>query len=121
MVKRIICDLDDTITFHSSSESYADKTANLPLIKKLQEYKKNGYTITIFTARNMNSYNGDLSRIREKTVPGIEKWLASYNVPCDELIIGKPWCDEGFYVDDKSIRPSEFLRLSEQEILQLIK
>jgi len=28
------------------------------------------------------------------------------------LHVGKPWCGEdGFYVDDKAVRPSEFLAL----------
>ena len=35
--------------------------------------------------------------------------------------LGKPWPGRGgFYVDDKSIRPDEFLKLSYEEILALI-
>ena len=35
--------------------------------------------------------------------------------------MGKPWCGhEGFYVDDKAIRPSEFLALSRAEITELL-
>jgi capsule biosynthesis phosphatase len=35
--------------------------------------------------------------------------------------MGKPWGGRGgFYVDDKAIRPDEFLRLSYEEILALV-
>ncbi|HFM3427384.1 TPA: capsular biosynthesis protein, partial [Escherichia coli] len=42
------------------------------------------------------------------------------NVPYDEIYVGKPWCGhEGFYVDDKAIRPNEFVNLSYNEIKKL--
>ena len=38
----------------------------------------------------------------------IVNWLNKHDVPFDEIHIGKPWCgDDGFYVDDKAIRPDE--------------
>ena len=120
MVKRIICDLDNTITIDASSESYDEKKANLEIIRKLNDYRELGYEICIFTARNMRTYEGDLQKITQYTVPIIEKWLNKYNVPYDELLIGKPWCGEGFYIDDRAIRPSEFLTLSEEEILDKV-
>ena len=120
MVKKIICDLDNTITIDSSSESYDEKKPNLEIIRKLNDYRGMGYEICIFTARNMRTYEGDLLKITQNTVPIIEKWLKKHNVPYDELLIGKPWCGEGFYIDDKAIRPSEFLNLSEKEILDKV-
>ena len=120
MVKRIICDLDNTITIDASSESYDEKKANLEIIRKLNDYRELGYEICIFTARNMRTCEGDLQKITQYTVPIIEKWLNKYNVPYDELLIGKPWCGEGFYIDDRAIRPSEFLTLSEEEILDKV-
>ena len=51
----------------------------------------------------------------------IVNWLNKHDVPFDEIHIGKPWCgDDGFYVDDKAIRPDEFARLSYEEIRKLI-
>jgi capsule biosynthesis phosphatase len=53
--------------------------------------------------------------------PVILAWLARHDVPFDELYVGKPWCGtEGFYVDDKAVRPSEFLALSPDEIAALL-
>ena len=54
-------------------------------------------------------------------MPGIISWLEKHNVPYDEIHVGKPWCGfNGFYVDDKSIRPSEFVSLSYEEIMVLL-
>ena len=53
--------------------------------------------------------------------PNIIDWLNKNNVPYDEVYIGKPWCGfEGFYIDDKAVRPSEFLKLSYNEICELL-
>ena len=120
-MKRIVCDLDGTLTIDEPETSYESKLPNIPLVKKLRDFSEIGYQITIFTARNMRTYGGDLDMITSNTLPTIEKWLDQYNVPYDELIIGKPWCEDGFYIDDKAIRPDEFIHLSEAEILKLVR
>lgn len=121
-MKNIIIDLDGTITIDNKNKEYFEKDVNLKVVKKLKEYKKNGFKIIIFTARNMNTFKGDLNKISKYTLPVIQEWLNSKKVPYDEIIIGKPWCGfDGFYVDDKSIRPDEFSNLSYDEINQLIK
>ncbi|EBM2458025.1 capsular biosynthesis protein, partial [Salmonella enterica] len=84
-------------------------------------YKEQGYTITIFTARNMKTFSGNLGKINIHTLPIIIEWLNKNDVPFDEVIVGKPWCGtEGFYVDDRAIRPSEFINLSEKEIKDIL-
>ena len=85
------------------------------------DYQKKGFEIVIFTARNMNTHKGDIRKIKSLTLPIIEKWLHQNDVPYDEIIIGKPWCGfDGFYIDDKSIRPDEFISFSEEEIKKII-
>lgn len=120
-MKKIICDLDNTITIDSSSNNYEQKLPNSQLIKKLKDYQNQGYEIIIFTARNMLTYQGDISRIQKNTLPKILTWLDDHGVPYDGIIVGKPFCGrDGFYVDDKAIRPSEFINLSEKEIIALL-
>lgn len=115
-MKKIVIDLDGTLTIESSAE-YVNKRANHRVIKKLQELKSNGYIITIFTARNMRTYKGNIGLINIKTLPDIIEWLEKNDVPFDEVVVGKPWCGtDGFYVDDKAIRPSEFINLSIDDI-----
>lgn len=121
MTKKIVMDIDDTITYHDSSATYQDKLPRLEVIEKMWEYKKLGYEIILFSARNMKTFNGDMAKINLHTLPLLTNWLLKHNVPYDGIIMGKPWCGEnGFYVDDKAIRPQEFLTLSEKEIKQLI-
>lgn len=119
---KLIVDVDNTITIHESAKEYSEKSPNLEVISKLHEYKKSGFEIILFTARNMYTHQGDLGKINAITAPTLVEWLAKHNVPYDGLILGKPWCGEGgFYVDDKAIRPSEFTELSYEEIKKLIE
>lgn len=120
-MKKIICDLDNTITIDSSSKNYQKKEANKNLILKLREYKSKGYEIIIYTARNMLTHHNDIAKINKFTLPIITKWLSEHDVPYDGIIVGKPFCGEkGFYIDDKAIRPSEFCNLSEDGIKALL-
>jgi len=80
-----------------------------------------GYTICIFTARNMRTYQGNIGKINLHTLPIIQKWLETHKVPHDEILVGKPWCGQkGFYVNDRSIRPNEFVHLTIDEIDELL-
>lgn len=121
-MKRLVFDLDDTLTINTSGISYADKLPNLPVIQKLREYKKQGFEIIIQTARNMYTYNSDIGKINANTLPIIIEWLKKHEIPYDEIYVGKPWCGkEGFYIDDRAIRPSEFISMSFDEITKLIE
>ena len=100
-MKNIVIDLDGTLTI-DSDVSYNDKPVNISVLQALKNYKKLGFKIIVFTARNMRTYQGNLGEINIHTLPGIINWLDKNEVPYDEVIVGKPWCGfEGFYVDDK--------------------
>ncbi|MGV4878481.1 capsular biosynthesis protein [Acetobacter indonesiensis] len=121
-MKRLVVDLDDTLTKNNPDLSYSDKEPNLPLIEKLRDYRSQGFEILIQTARNMRTYQGAVGKINANTLPVIIEWLKKHDVPYDEIYVGKPWCGtEGFYIDDRAVRPSEFLSLSLEEINTLIE
>jgi capsule biosynthesis phosphatase len=116
-MKRLIIDLDETIALSApegqASPGYEHALPNLALIARLREYRANGFEIVIHTSRSMRTFEGNIGKINAHTLPVILGWLDRHDVPFDEVHVGKPWCGlEGFYVDDKSIRPSEFLRYS---------
>ena len=68
----------------------------------------------------MNTYENNLGKINANTAKIIFKWLDEHGVPHDEIIFGKPWCGfKGFYVDDRAIRPDEFLSRNYDEIISL--
>lgn len=120
-MKRLIMDLDDTICSTVNGD-YRNSMPDLDVIQKMNEYREMGFTIAISTSRNMRTYAGDIGKINAKTLPLIIDWLGRHNVPYDEIIVAKPWCGmEGFYVDDKAVRPSEFKEKSYEQIVELLR
>ena len=119
-MKNIIIDLDGTLTIDADT-SYENKPVNIDVVQKLREYKSLGFNITILTSRNMRTYEGNIGKINVHTLPIIIEWLNRHNVPYDDIVLAKPWCGfDGFYVDDKSIRPSEFSSLTYEQIKDLL-
>ena len=120
-MKRLIFDLDGVIALDDPDRPYAEREPNRPLIEKMRAYQAEGFEIAVATARNMRTFSGQIGKINAVTLPGVIDWLRKHDVPFDEVHVGKPWCGtEGFYIDDRAIRPSEFLRLSLSEIHALI-
>ena len=119
-MKRLIFDLDDTLCTTQNGD-YANAQPITEVVEKLREYHRQGFTIIINTSRNMRTYQGNIGAINKNTLPIIIDWLRRHDIPYDELYVGKPWCGfEGFYVDDKAIRPDELVKLSYVEICQLL-
>ena len=120
-MKRLVFDLDGTLTHDDKAVGYAERAPNLAVVEKLRAYHAEGFEIVICSARNMQTYAGQVGKINANTLPVILDWLARHDIPYDELHVGKPWCGEdGFYVDDKAVRPSEFLTLGHDEIRALL-
>lgn len=120
-MKRLIMDLDNTITLTKNGD-YRNAKPIVEVIEKIREYKALGFDIVISSSRNMRTYEGNVGKINIYTLPIITKWLDEHSVPYDEIYIGKPWCGhDGFYVDDRAIRPDEFAKMSYEEIRKLTK
>lgn len=120
-MKRIIVDLDGTLTIDDPTVAYADKMPNVAVVAKLREYKEAGFAIAISTARNMRTHEGNLGKINIHTLPTVLDWLRRFDIPFDEVFLGKPWCGtDGFYIDDKAVRPDEFVGMSYEEISKLL-
>ena len=120
-MKRLIMDLDNTITLTEDCD-YKNAKPIASVIEKLKEYKAQGFEIIISSSRNMRTYEGNVGKINVNTLPIIIDWLERHNVPYDEIYVGKPWCGhDGFYVDDRAIRPDEFSSMSYDEIRKLTK
>lgn len=116
-MNRLIIDLDGTLTIDDSSVSYAERRPRLDVIARLRQYRERGFMICVMTARNMRTYEGNVGLINANTLPIIHAWLMEHRVPFDEIIVGKPWCGkDGFYVDDRCLRPDEFVNMSDDEI-----
>jgi len=118
----LVIDLDGTLTVDGGDVNYADRAPNTAVVERLRAYKADGFRIAIYTARNMRTHANSIGLINAETLPVIIDWLKRHDIPYDEIHVGKPWPGEdGFYVDDRAIRPSEFVALSRAEILALLK
>lgn len=118
--KAIVIDLDNTLCVAQDGD-YANARPVTPVIDQVRKMRELGYAIVIHTSRNMRTFESNIGLITRHTVPIIAEWLERHDVPYDELHVGKPWCgNEGFYVDDRAIRPSEFARMTESEIKEVI-
>jgi capsule biosynthesis phosphatase len=118
--KVLVFDIDDTLTIDNSSKDYRTKEPRTEVIKKLQEYKQKGYKIILHTARRMKTYSNDEAKVVANISQITLDWLNHHQVPYDGIKFGKPHAENGFYVDDKTIRPDEFLKLTEDEIFNLL-
>ena len=119
-MKRLVMDLDGTLTL-GDSKDYRKVSPNPEAVAQVRAYKARGFEIVLATARNMRTHENNVGKITARTVPIIIEWLETHEIPYDEIFVGKPWCGhDGFYVDDKAVRPDEFASMSYEEIQALI-
>lgn len=120
-MKRLILDIDDTVSFTVDGD-YENASVNKEIVEVIKTYKSRGFEIVFSTARSMRTYECNVGKINANTLPVILNWLDKQNIPYDEIYTGKPWCGfEGFYVDDKAIRPREFIEKSYEDIMGLLE
>jgi len=119
----MIFDIDGTICpIKQKNELYEDLVPYIEMVQKIKELKKIGFKIILYTSRNMRTYSGDIEKINEYTKPVIENWLKKWEIPYDQLLIGKPWPGEfGFYIDDRAIRPNELIEFNLEELSSICK
>ncbi len=119
----IVLDLDGTLCESKPpGVDYADLKPRPGMLEKLREYRSRGFYVILHTARNMRTYEGNLGQIMAHTARTVFEWLDRHEVPYDEVHFGKPWPgSNGFIVDDRAVRPDEFLRLSHEDILRLLE
>lgn len=116
-----VFDIDGTLCpIKKKDEKYEDLIPFPDVVKKLQYYKENGARIILYTSRNMNSYQGNIGLINKHTAAVLSAWLEKWKIPYDEIVYGKVWPGhKGFYVDDRTVRPDEFLKYSPEELDRL--
>ena len=116
-----VFDVDGTICpIKKKEERYEDLVPYPEIVQRIREYKEKGAKIILYTSRNMNTFKGDLSLIHENTEPVLRDWLRKWDIPYDEIVFGKVWPGhKGYYVDDRTVRPDEFLKCSPEELEEI--
>ncbi len=118
----LVFDIDGTICplKNNPNDNYADLVPYARVVEKIRYYHDRGAKIVLYTSRNMNTYKGNIGLINKNTAPVLLEWLSRWNIPYDEIVFGKVWPGKvGFYVDDRAVRPDEFLNKSMDELLKL--
>lgn len=119
----LIFDVDGTLCpIKKQNEEYSNLIPDEQMINKLKYYKDEGAKIVIFSSRNMKTYEGNLGLINANTAIIMQEWLRKWNIPYDEIYFGKPWPGhKGLYIDDRAVRPNEFLDHSFEELEKICK
>lgn len=120
--KVIVVDVDGTLTLDKrEGESYAAVRVSAAMRERLVQLKSEGYWIILYTSRNMRTHQGNIGAIMKHTAPTLIDWLLKHEIPYDELHFGKPWCGNGgLYVDDRAVRPREFIEYSKAELMAIL-
>ena len=108
--KRIVFDIDDTISF-TTNRDWENAKPNQPIIDKINKLFNDGWEIFLYTARGSITAPQNADK-KYRTI--IETWMKNHNVSYHELIFGKPL--GVYYVDDKGLSPDEFLSLEIEEL-----
>ncbi len=119
----LVFDVDGTICpIKRPGDHYANLPYDKKVVAKMRRYKKGGAKIILLTSRNMRTYNGNLGLINAKTAVEMQDWLKRNDIPYDEIYFGKPWPGHrGIYIDDRAVRPDEFLEHSFDELEKICK
>lgn len=120
--KVLVVDIDGTLCdIKARHERYEDVQPEPLMVERLQQMQAEGWRIILSTARGMQSNDGNLGQINKVVAPVLLDWLRQHAIPFDEIYFGKPWPGKnGFYIDDRALRPKEFLENSLEGMEQLI-
>ena len=116
--KVLVVDVDGTLCpIKAPGETYAGLLPEPHLLARLRVLADEGWRIVVHSARGMRSHDGNAGEIAAFVLPTLIEWLTRHGVPFHEVHVGKPWPGhDGFYVDDRSVRPREFV---ESTLLEL--
>lgn len=100
---RYCFDIDGTIAeLRQKGETYFDVKPKEGAVEFLNKLNQEGHYIILYTARNMETFLGNLGKINAVQGPILYEWLEKYEIPYDEIYFGKPSAD--VYIDDKAIK-----------------
>lgn len=119
--KAMVIDIDGTLCpIKGPTDSYAELPVERRMLERIIELKQQGWRIVLSSARGMRTYDGNLGEITANVLPTLLDWLERHQVPFDELWMGKCWPGhQGFYVDDRTVRPREFIEHSLEELNEI--
>jgi capsule biosynthesis phosphatase len=117
---RICIDLDGTICeLRKPGETYADVKVKPGAKEMLERLHRDGHTIIISTARNMQTQGHNIGKVMKNIGKITLQWLDENNIVYDEIFFGKPNAD--ITIDDRCIRFNNWSEISEDLLIDLAK
>jgi hypothetical protein len=99
-----VIDIDGTICTIEKNYSLAKPIKDR--IEKINKLYESGHIIVLFTARGMNTFNGNYNRAYEEFYKFTIDQLNAWGIKFHQLILGKPSGD--YYIDDKGINANDY-------------
>ena len=110
MSKTLVTDFDGTLCKQTKGgDDYFTAEPVQEVIDLVNKRKAEGWSIIVYTARGMNRYNWNVTRVELEYRQKSEKWLDDHGVKYDKLVFGKPPGD--LYIDDKGMHVESFLKI----------
>ena len=112
---KFLFDLDNTVALRDNSLPYEKLRKFRFLTEQICEarVKFSEIDFEIHTARKMKTFDGDIEKIKNHTLPKISLWLKENNLDFTNVHVGKPYCGEnGLYIDDRNLTLRSFQLLT---------
>jgi capsule biosynthesis phosphatase len=99
----ICIDLDGVVAnLKAPGQTYADVLPVDGAVARMRDLRANGHRIILYTARHMQTCQGNVGMVVARIGATTLEWLARHGVPYDEIHFGKPYAD--VYIDDNALR-----------------
>ena len=116
----LVVDVDGTLCpAKPEGVAYGDLPADPAMKARLAELAEQGWHIVLFSSRGMRTHGGDEAAIITHVLPPMVEWLDRHGIVYHEVRLAKPWPGhDGFYIDDRAVRPREVLTLSLEQLAE---
>ena len=119
-IKDICIDLDGTIcTIKKPNETYADVKVQPGAKEFIDKLKKEGHTIIINTARNMQTQGHNVGKVLKNVGKITLDWLEKNDIQYDEIFFGKPNAD--LTIDDRVMKFEDWREMDLNTVLAQAK
>lgn len=118
MENALVIDIDGSLCpIKSPGQDYAELIPEPLMLAKLHALHADGWYIVLSNSLGMRSQDGNPGKIAKYVGPTLLTWLAKHYILIDELQLAKPWLGRrGVYVDDRAVRPREFVEMDIEEL-----
>jgi len=120
----IVIDIDLTLCKAEVFNGVGDYKNAKPISKVIEKINKlhdEGFFIILYTARGMKTFKNNIKKLESFHRPILEEWLKKHNVKYNELIFGKLWKPDYFFIDDRNLTLNQFIQNEPSDFEKIIE